>query len=548
MACATGAPAVEARRAGDGIARARAGQETGRTKASDPALIAATGATALAPLALLLPPDTTWLQTWHDLLDLLCSVWLALFLALLVAQWLRLAVRQRPASAVTALRPDPDRLPAATSRKAGAAWAGMLLAICLLELLAHSGSRNPFLATSRPASGIERWTNADGYATLLDGVLAQGDGLFLLPMLKLFLGEAPPSPSDFDRRAGHVYLVSLLQRPLGTYWAFAAVNLLAWWLAALAIWWLGRQRWPNSRVPWIASLLAATGQGFIFMAGAPQAHVPAFAAFALVLALCDRLHLWEPGSRLSDWMRAGWAIGVAGLIYLVHLPCLLFLWLYGARRAQWLGLLAASVTALAIILGWQLYASVLLGLRFAGGNNDLSAEALAGWWRFARAGPVAVIDQLHQGSLRGLFVAAFYYPWWLLALLGFVGSSRESREWALAVVVAGALPAMAFTTRFQLPRLAYFLYPAVYLLAARGIEVLASAAQRLTASPVIPARPPPAIPAVPAVPVRPATRPAAPTLIVLALLVALLVALANADLSGVQQLNLWFHYSQGNLW
>ena len=58
----------------------------------------------------------------------------------------------------------------------------------------HAGDRNGFLASSRPESGVEAWTSADGYATVLDGIPAQGDGLFLLPLLKTFLDEGPPGP------------------------------------------------------------------------------------------------------------------------------------------------------------------------------------------------------------------------------------------------------------------------------------------------------------------------------------------------------------------
>ena len=69
----------------------------------------------------------------------------------------------------------------------------------------------------------------------------------------------------------------------------------------------------------------------------------------------------------------------------------------------------------------------------------------------------------------GSSVGAFPYPFWLLAGLGLLVSPRRARIWALAVFVAAVLPAIAFSTRFHLPRLAYFAYPALYLLAGAGI-------------------------------------------------------------------------------
>ncbi|HEX2037225.1 MAG TPA: hypothetical protein VHS99_23860, partial [Chloroflexota bacterium] len=244
---------------------------------------------------------------------------------------------------------------------------------------------------------------------------------------------------------------------------------------------------------------------------------------------------------LTAGTRVGWAAGAAGLIYFVHLPALLFLWLYrvsGVRPAggtatsgsvagaptplRGLGVVAvATVVCLAIVSGWERYAAALLGLNFSGGNNDYAAEAVKNWLGVAGQGPVAVLNQLHLASLRGILVGAFYYPWWLLAALGVATSPREARRWAVAVLLAAAVPAIAFSIRFQLPRLAYFMYPAVYLLAAQGIEVMAS---------------------------RLAGRPGRRTWLVAALLVLALAAVSNADLTGWQQLNVWFHYAQGNTW
>lgn len=46
------------------------------------------------------------------------------------------------------------------------------------------------------------------------------------------------------------------------------------------------------------------------------------------------------------------------------------------------------------------------------------------------------------------------------------------------MTVAGLAPALAFTTRFQLPRVAYFAYPAILLLAATSIAALSAIAHR----------------------------------------------------------------------
>jgi hypothetical protein len=68
---------------------------------------------------------------------------------------------------------------------------------------------------------------------------------------------------------------------------------------------------------------------------------------------------------------------------------------------------------------------------------------------------------------------------------------------------------------------AYFMYPAIYPLAAAGIVWLSARA---------PGRP----------------RWLGPALAVV--LVAALIGLTNADLVGLDQLTLWFHHSQGYAW
>jgi hypothetical protein len=511
-----------------------------------PLLCAAALATLVALAGLQFPSPGDWMATWRGVLELGASLWIVGFIASLPALWVleaaavRLARWRRrdlpPPGSGPLRSADSPALPggkgnvaapadaaaaASLSIRKTAAWAAVLLAVCLAELLLHEGERNPFVATSRPESGVVDWTVADGYATLLDGRIAQGDGLFLLPLLRLFLGERPPEPSEFDRRAGHVFLVSLLAKPLGAYWAFAAVNLLSWWLASLAVWWLARRRWPGTPVPSIAGLLTATGQGFIFMSTAPQAHAAAFAAFALVLALTEALRLWRPDAPLRAWLRAGWAAGAAGLIYLVYLPCLLYFWLFGLARGRLSGLAVASLAALTVVLGWERFASGLLGLSFSGGNNDLAGEALGGWVNLSRASAAHVVGQLHGSSVRGLLVGAFYYPWWLLAVCGLAVSTAEARRWALAVMLAAALPAVAFTTRFNLPRVAYFMYPALYPLAAAGIVWLAGTI---------------------------GGRSAVTRWVVMAALTGGLVALTNLDVVGVQRLALWFHHSAGREW
>jgi len=406
-----------------------------------------------------------------------------------------------------------------------------IAATCAAEWHVHGGEANPFLATSRPEAGMENWTNADGYSTILDGYPAQGDGLFLLNLLGLFMGDRPAISGEFDRRAGHVYLVSLLQAPLGTYRAFATVNLIAWITSAFAVWRLGWRRWPDRAVGEVAAVMVATGQGFIFMSTAPQAHPTAYAAFVVVLVLLDEVDIWTARgpSQLRGSIVAAWAMGVAGLLYFGHIPLAFVTWVFGAGRVRPAILAGITVTAFAIATAWQWYGELLLGLRFSGGNNDLAGGAVKIWLRIMSEGLWSFRWQFHAGSIRGLLVGTFYYPWWILALFGLAVTTSRTRTWALAVLVGSIAPAIAFSPQFRLPRVSYFAFPAVYLLAAAGLIALASAV----------------------VPSGKTSDQRIGTIargVIIATGLAVLAVLTNLDLAGDQTFTVWFHQAQDNAW
>jgi hypothetical protein len=477
------------------------------------------------------PDDST--GTLSMLLDLAVSLWVSFWAASYVA--IRIGAVFPPVARwftgdhLAPVHIRQSHVPVALRRR----WmmAATIVATCTLEWHLHGGATNPFLATSRPEAGMENWTNADGYATLLDGYPAQGDGLFLLNLLGLFMGDRPAISGEFDRRAGHVYLVSLLQAPLGTYWAFATVNLVAWITSALAVWRLGWRRWPNRAVGEVAAVMVATGQGFIFMSTAPQAHPTAFAAFAVVLVLLDEVGLWTSrgAAKLRGAVAAAWAIGVAGLLYFGHIPLALVTWVFGAGRVHLSVLAGTTAAAFAIATAWQWYGEWLLGLRFSGGNNDLAGGAVRIWLRIVFEGLWSFRWQFHAGSIRGLLVGAFYYPWWILAFVGLTVTAYRTRAWAVAVFVGTITPAIAFSPQFRLPRVAYFAFPAVYLLAAAGLVSLAAALAPETVF----------------------THERFRSLIRGTIVVAGLVGLAlltNLNLFGNQTFTIWFHQAQENVW
>jgi hypothetical protein len=443
-------------------------------------LIAATIAVAVPTPLLVAIPVADYLSGWSALTDHFVGLFLAVLVlglggSLLIKGLILPPVIATYVPTVRSGRPMRPMAPPVRWRAVASTIA--IIMLCTLEWGLHADDRNPWLASSRPEANEDRWLGADGYAMLLDGHLAQNDGTFLLDLARTFLGEAPPNPGGFDRRAGHVYVVSMLIRPFGAYWGFATANLTAWCGAALAIRWLGNRLWPGTATGSVGAILVATGQGFIFTGTAPQAHAVAYGAFALLLVLSEQWRVNTSNASLTTWAKLGWLTGVAGLVYFVHLPFLLFTTLDAGLRRQWRGLTVVGGTTFAIVFGWQLVGNTI-GLNFTGDNNDLSGEAITNWLRIARGGLQELVAWGHYSSPRGVVIGAFWLPWLVLAAAGWWVSPARARTWAAAVTVAGLAPALAFTTRFQLPRVAYFAYPAILLLAGASIATLSSVASR----------------------------------------------------------------------
>ncbi len=478
-------------------------------------------------------PIADYLADWSALADIatgLTASLALLFIAISTAvSSLKTGVMDAP-SVVAHSQPEPRRADVVNSLVVVLLMA--VLGLCTLEWYLHRDDRNPFLASSRPEANEDTWLPADGYAMLLDGHIAQNDGTFLLPMLRMFTGDAPPEPSEMDRRAGHLYLVALLARPLGTYWAFAVANLLAWGTASLCVWWLGSRFWPGTYVGLVGSALVATSQGFIFMGTAPQGHAVAYGAFALLLVLHENLFEGPQRGTLRSAIRLGWATGAGGLIYFVHIPFLLFVWLASPIRTHWRGMAIVTLVTIGLLTWWEVIGTEL-GLSFSGGNNDLSREAIINWMSLLRGGLQDIASWGHYSSPRGVLVGAFWYPWWILAAIGWWKSPRIARNWAMVVMIAAFAPALLFTTRFQLPRVAFFAYPGVLLLVGVGIDEIAKVCSRIVSSF-----------ASGTAPVRSA--------VYITTVISILVALAtvtNRDLiTGSLRFAVNFHYAMGTEW
>jgi hypothetical protein len=417
------------------------------------------------------------------------------------------------------------------SARATRLWLVALALICALELLTHAGPHNGFLVSSQPKNNGDDSVPGEGYVSWLGDTPILLDAEALLKLSAFMLGERGPEGSGImDRRAGYAYFASLtvpwLGRLVGPYGAFLGLNLALWWVAAAAMFWFVRQRWKDDVLAMTTSFLIATSHGFLFMAGLPMSYLAAYSALALLLALGEHMGAFTPAAGLRTWLVLGWGAGVASTLYFTHYVLLIGWWLYGLRRIPWLYLVAVTCLTFGISVAWELWGRTVGGLAFLTDNTNVINVAVGGWSSRLSGSWLEDLAQLRDEPARGMLLGAFSYPWWMLAAIGFAAASRSDREWALAIMMGGLIPAILVIGMLPLPRVAFYMYPAMALLAARGALLLGVWGKQGVDRFGVPFK---------------AARVLGGTVTVVAL--GVLVALTNLDLLGMNWLITNFHYS-----
>ncbi len=352
-------------------------------------------------------------------------------------------------------------------------WLPVLLFAVLVgaQAIARTGSFGGFVESTKPARWTaQTFTTADGYVIFWDGIPVNGDAGGFLALTRFMQGqEGPRGTGIYDRRAGYSYLGALASLLMGHYRSFVALNALAWLGAALAMYWLGGRLLGSRLAAWMAGTLTATGLGFSFMVGTPVSTLWGFASVAVILAFVEWAGLLRPPFRWRDWLHTGWLIAAVSLFYPAHLALLVFIWLYGLRRAPFTRLLGLSALVLGLAQVWPLIGTTVVGLEFDTMNSGQLAEALNSWWSALLRGPSVFLNTIRLVASAGNTYGAFPGVMLLAAVYGYIVSRQPIRHWSLALGLATLVSALLFTIRFPIPRAAFFAYPVIYLLAAAGL-------------------------------------------------------------------------------
>jgi hypothetical protein len=273
-------------------------------------------------------------------------------------------------------------------------------------------------------------------------------------------------------------------------------HVLAWLGAAGALYALARMAGGSSRAAVLAAGLAATGPGFIGYLGQVDAHPFAYAAVAVWLALLERLGVFAPAPHAGvGWLRpvvAGLALCVAAHTIEIGYPLLLFVWLfYGAvvlrggpvARTRLVGLALLTGAFLIPYLGFRLLAERFLFEQVVP-FNDPQGHMRSALTSAGDEGLAAWLSDQTRG-IAGRWLVA-YPP--LLSGLALIGALAVGRRWLLWAGTLIGVICLAIMITKPLTRELFLTFPAVYVLAACGIDRVGTWLGDACAPAAVPAR------------------------------------------------------------
>ena len=379
-------------------------------------------------------------------------------------------------------RSEPPALTAPGERRRfgrlHAAGVAILAVLVVVQTLAHLDERGAYLYMTYPSFPTGVGTSADGYVAWIDGHPTYAEAWQFGKLANLFSGAtAELDTGDHDARGAYSYLAALLARPIGLFPAFLTINVLFWLAACTAVWYLGRTLLGSDVLGFVAALLTACGQGFVFMSSTPMSYVAGYAWGALLLALAVRWSLFGWAAGWWRWLVWGGICGVSGLFYFTHVVTVGMAWLSGASRAPLRGLVPATALALFVPAAWFAIGSGAIGLRF----QETTANDLFGQMRvlirLAVTSPLLLPSAAGENAFRAL-MGGFNVPLLPLAALGVAVAAPRRRQWYVAVAACGLVPVLILHMIPVTQRYGYLSYPAIYLAATEACDWLSRQAAR----------------------------------------------------------------------
>ena len=341
----------------------------------------------------------------------------------------------------------------------------------------HSSMRAPYTYDPYFASPkkMHRWY---GVAHFRDGSgVTNADEFVFIPLEQYFQGVAQEGDNQLIRRPFAFYLASQGSYFINTFYVWLGLNCLFWLAAVLAT---GRLTalFAGERAGIIAGALTTFGPGFVAFAATPAMYLQGFAAAAIAIWAFEELIVRSRRDRASVALFTG-VLTLCSLTYDL-LPVLLALIAYGLARHVKPLILALSVGgAFVASRAFGLLVTTGLGIDVVPTNNKQISMSVSNTIDFLLTPSLgawsdAAID-VPFNFIKMMLMAFFVVPL-VIAVVAFPSVRDRPLKVLAGTLLAGYFVMNAifligkpYADLGHFPRLLYFVFPVVYLLAAMAL-------------------------------------------------------------------------------
>lgn len=357
-------------------------------------------------------------------------------------------------------------------------------ALICVQMFLHAGMRAPYTYMSyfeRPQQEhhwyiVYNFNNQTG--------ATQADEQFYADNEDWFQGAPLYGQNALARRPFSFYIASQFTYFFNQMYVWLALNCLFWLAAVFATARLVT-RLATPRAGVIAGALVVAGPGFVGFVSQLSEYVLLYAAAAIALCAFEDLVVSPSDGGPRRYVLFGGVLALCGLIYDLE-PVFLALLAYGlARKLDWRRLVATLAGAFAVVYGYTLVLTKVLGVKIEPVNGEQLPNALRAVWHLLTHPSVPgwydTFGSVVPTSLH-LWLQAFFVIPPILALFGF----RLLRDRATKVLVVSlfgfyfaAIAALQIGEQWvgKSPREVYPSFISVYLPAAVFLAAIAERAR-----------------------------------------------------------------------
>lgn len=363
-------------------------------------------------------------------------------------------------------------------------WLGIYLLI-LVSAWMHLSFRSPYTYTTHyeEAPKNQKWYVNYLFPNQQGAVNA--DYPIFRELDELFMGHPVPTILYLLRRSFIHYVTGQWSYFISPFYVFLVFN-IGFWLAACACMYGYARSFFSREVAWYATFLTACGSGFIYFVGQPMSYLPGYACVIVLLYLFERFFV-QTRATWHKFILFGCIAGLLSMVYDI-LPWYVFYVAYAIiRRVSLKGTILSLAIAVLIYAAFIYMMTKKLGFQATDDNTKFISQAAANLIALLKNRNFNQFYILSLSFFRKFLGHIANATLFVPAVLAIVGTfTLRQRKFAFAGMLLLIPPMMGIAFLHfgnvwiaDLPRLAYVVYPCIYLLAANALMEIRTVLARL---------------------------------------------------------------------